>query len=437
MVDNGDTQILGCLSDSNPRRRTLLYKFSLFLIWCLAVLSIFSPLRAFPYFNQLWTVCILGWIAVTILDSPKYIFRPSAYRLSVYVFLIYTITIAYITNTAAIGNRFFELAQIPLFYMAYQKNKLFGWGKDNLRIIAWVIPFVLITSYLTIKTLLTNPWASRGSGNVKVSDGIELVQKGVGGYFFIYFLVFAFAILLFILFNKKHLFEFKYKIIDFFVLFMFAVNIILSNYTTALMLVILSILIRFFGSRLLGKYKVIYLLGFFIFFVFSTFLLNSILNYLAEFLVGSSNAARLVEIQKFLFSNEIGQSSAARVNVFNESIQAFFHNPIFGIIINTSSVSQIGKLQGLGNHSQILDTFALFGFGIGMLQLFIYLKPIFGRIKNIDGSFSVLSITILLLLCILFTINTATPSIGFAVYFIFPTAYDWIQKNSNYDNVNL
>jgi len=363
-----------------------------------------------------------------MFDSPKYIFYPSTYNLSVYIFVIYTILIAYITNTPAIGNRFFELAQIPMFYLAYKKNKLVGSNKDNLMIIAGLTPFILLTCYMTIKTLLTNPWASRGSGNPGATGGVELLEQGVGGYYFIYFLVILFAILLFVFFNKNNLLKLKYKIIGISILLLFAVNVILSNYTTALILLTLSILIRIIGSRILGKYKMAYIFGFILLFLFSSIFLQSILNFVIELLAGSSNAERILEIEKFLFNNEIGQSAGARVNVFNESIRALFQNPIFGILMNKSSFSTGINLQGLGNHSQILDTFALYGLGLGILQLFVYLYPILTRMKNVNGSYSILSITMLMLLCILFSINTATPSIGFAFFFIFPTAYDWIQK---------
>lgn len=412
----------------NKHKSSFLYKCSLILIFLLAVSSLFSFFRAVPYMNQLWASFMLGWIVLTMIDSPKYIFQPTTYRLLVYFYVIYTVGIAYATNNSAIGNRFFELAQLPLFFIAYQKNKLIGGEKDNWLIISWVTPFVLFTSYMTIKKLLTDPWASRASSNT-TENGLELLKIGVGGYHFIYFLVFVIAILLFFLFNKNQALKIQYKVIGVGILLMFTINIILANYTTALFLVCLAVLMRMIGSRLTNRNLLVYSAGFIFFVIFLSIILQSVLHFMAELFMGSSNSMRIQEVENYLFSNEIGISLGMRFDVFSDSIDAFFHNPFLGILKNNVVVSQ-GELSGFGNHSQILDTFALFGLGIGILQLYIYLHPLVTRIRQKNGTFSIFSLTIILLLCILFSINTATSSIGFAIYFIFPTAYDWLQNNN-------
>lgn len=425
-------QIIQFQRDSCLKRKTFLFKFSNLLIFFLAVLSIYAPLRALSYFTQLWVITLVGWIVFTILDSPKFIFSPTPYKISVYFYIIYTITLPYLTDTIYIGNRYLELAQIPIFYLAYLKNKSFGCGKSSLKLIYWLIPFILLTNYSTIKALLLNPWAARGAGNFNESMGFELTQEGVGGYGFIYFLVVLIPILIAIL-NQESILRKRNKIIGYIIFLIFIVNIILSNYTTALLLLILSMLLRILGYKILGKYKIIYIIFFSIFLLFSTQLVEFTLNFIIRLFAGSSNADRLLEIAKFLFNNEIGNSSSARVNVFTISITTFLQNPIFGIIVDTNTFTQIDKLSGLGNHSQLLDTFALYGLGIGLLQLYIYTKPILDRINIREKSLSILSITILLIILILFSINTATPSIGFAIFFIYPAIFDWLNdKNLHY-----
>ena len=80
-----------------------------------------------------------------------------------------------------------------------------------------------------------------------------------------------------------------------------------------------------------------------------------------------------------------------------------------------------------GQHSQVLDTFALFGIFIGILQLYILFKPFHIYLKDANIYLSSFAEVVVLLFFIQVTINNITPSIGFAVYFIFPTTFNYIK----------
>jgi len=160
--------------------------------------------------------------------------------------------------------------------------------------------------------------------------------------------------------------------------------------------------------------------------IIQTFMIN-LIDFLINISLGTSNTSRLIEIKNFVITSQMGDLIRTRVDTWVESLVAFSNYPILGVIQNKLYYSG-GWLIGFGQHSQFLDTFALFGFGIGLLQIYIFTQPIFIRVKGRDGVYFGMSLLLLLLLIILFTLNNATPSIGFALFFIFPTVYDRLEK---------
>lgn len=417
------------LNEQPLKKRSFFYICGLVMIFLLALSSIFSPIRALSYFNQIWAICIIGWFFFTFLENPFYFLIPSRHRFAIYLYLIYTIGVAFMVGNGSIGNRFFELSQLLLFYMAYEKNKLSGRNQDNLFIIKLIAPFVLITCYITIMAYSIDPFISR---TIKSSqgEGIQYLKMGVGGYEFIYFLVILVPILIFVLFNKNRSIPKRYKFVGIVATSLFGVNIVLSNFSTAFFLLLLGIIIRLFFYRIKYSYVFIYILLLLLIMISFQPLITFILDFLADNLGDSNNVSRVLEIKDLLINGESGTSIEARNDVFLESIYLFFENPTFGIITEPINRNNYGQITGFGQHSQVFDTFALYGLLIGLLQLYIYLKPLIARLKYTRGIVSGFTLAIMIVFLIIITINNATPSVGFAVFFIFPTIYDWyIEKN--------
>ena len=351
---------------------------------------------------------------------------------------MYTISIAYIMENGVIGNRFFELAQVPLFYLAYHKNSINGYGRDNRTFIILTIPFVILSIILTITAYSLDPLNQYISRGVKAGTelGIEYMKRGIGGYELIYFLLILFPVLLYIVFETPHLFKLKFRFVGLLLIVLFAVNILLSNYSIASFLLIFCVLYIAIIPKLNVRLAPLFLIILCVLVIFSTQIFSGFVNSL-EILFGNTlNAERLKEVNDFFASNKMGDSFAARISTYENSLNAFYDNPLFGLI--TQPVVYSGNyLVGFGQHSQILDTFALFGFGIGALQLYIYFQPITIKIRNNNWILSSLALLVLIIFFILILVNNVTPSTGFAVFFIFPTAYDWIQeKLSEYENLS-
>ena len=407
------------------KKRTIFYVLSLIAVYILAFLSIFPPIQVASNFNSICATFSILWIITTFIDSPSYLLKKSKYLWAVYFFTLYTFCFPYITGNLVIGNRFFELFQLPLFHIAYLKNKDFGREKDSQLLIKLLIPVVLIISLWTFQALIKDPWASREIS--KHYSDKTISENTVGGYYFIYFLVINIGILLFNFFHKQISLTIFQKILYIVLISSSFIIIVLSNYTIALSLSLLSILFLFLRPLIQKNNLKSIIFNFLLLTIFLAVLLWVGIHYMEELFGSSSNAIKIIEMQNYFSANDAGDSMLTRVDTYSESIDSFINNPFFGLIGSGAILSK-GSLSGIGQHSQILDTFALFGIGIGLLQLFIYLYPITSRIRNENGTISTLSILMLLIFFILVTINNASASIGFAIFFIYPTINDFLQK---------
>jgi hypothetical protein len=411
----------------NTRKRSLNYTLSLIILYLIALCSIFSPVRGLSSFNIIWASLFVAWFFFTLFDTPAFILVPNRLRLWMLIYIIYTVSIAYITGNSAVGNRFFELSQIPLFYIAYEKNKLTNGNVDNLWIIAFTIPFVFYTWIITFFALLKDPWISRTIATREAGTEVYL-KLGIGSYEYIFFLVIVFGILLFIVYNSSKPLNNRNKLIGSFVLIAFAVIITMANFSTALFLLLICVFMRILAPRLKARYWLLYIVvGAIIIYLLSNIFIL-LLDDLTQLLGSSLNSSRVSEVKGLLLKNQTGDSLDSRDEKWLLSINAFLDNPVFGILTKPIGFTD-GYLNGFGQHSQILDTFALYGAGIGILQLYIYFRPFISRLKSAKGYISGFSLLLMIVFFAMVTFDNATPSIGFAAFFIFPTAYDWLHEH--------
>ncbi|TXC82182.1 hypothetical protein FS935_21015 [Metabacillus litoralis] len=251
-----------------------------------------------------------------------------------------------------------------------------------------------------------------------------LRSQGIGGYELVYSLVFLCIILFFILVNLKLI---KKSMIgpSSVVFILFFLTIIFANYFTALLILTLA----FATITLMKKWNMLVkffliVLGFIVL-VFSKDILILITNWFISFLGNGSTVDKLLILQSNILGyGGVDNVALNRAMTIETSWHAFLQSPIFGIVID--SIEQTGGfLSGFGQHSYIMDTFALYGLFIGILNIYILTQPFLVRMERgnvlVGLNFSVLMSTL-----ILFFMNNATPSIGFAIYFIYPFFYNWL-----------
>jgi hypothetical protein len=395
----------------------------MFLLVFLALSSIFSPLRAIPYFNQIWALAMVSWFILSAIDAPMFLFKAYVYSLLVLFFFLYTVFVPYIYGNYAIGNRFFEISQLFLYYFAFNKNKYIGRPQDNLLLIKLIVPFIIVTSMLTIFDYQLNPYISRSVDNA-TEFGRDVLLRGVGGYELVYFLVIVMPILFIMMLNKRIIKKTKYLILVFFMILLFGYNIIQSNYATALLLMFFSLFVIIFLRKISIGRLFFYTCALMLVVIFAKQFLADVLDVIGYFSGEGLNLERIQEMRQLVLHNEIGDSLGARSFTYERSWIVILNNPIFGIIANDLNLVD-GGVTGFGQHSQILDTYALFGIGIGSIQLYLFSKPFLIRLNSKNAVLNQLTLVVFLMFIFIVSINNMTTSIAFAVFFVFPTAYDW------------
>ena len=78
-------------------------------------------------------------------------------------------------------------------------------------------------------------------------------------------------------------------------------------------------------------------------------------------------------------------------------------------------------------HTGVRQTFGRFS-GLCKPGLNFYI-PFVQRIRQLDGKLSSFAIVFMFIFIVLISINNASPSIGFAAFFIFPLTYDWLNSS--------
>jgi hypothetical protein len=399
----------------------IFYYLNLGSIFALGLLSFYSPLRALDIFNPLWSFFILLWIVSAFLFRPGFFVKPNGYHKLLYLYLLYSIGIPFLTANSSIGFRYFELSQIYIFLMASNYNISLGANKNNIKIILALIPFVLLTSVITLRAYLINPISSRLIKE-SLGGGLHYLQSGIGGYHYIYFIVILFAVLIYLYRNGPNKHKMYYNSSIGFIILILGINIIYSNYSTALLLIFISLISRAIFVKIRTDRIPQYFQKIFVLLILAYALLLPLIDFGIYYLSGSVNSERLLEIRYLISAQEMGSSMYSRADAYIKSIQVFFEHPMTGVIFDDLAY-QSGGVTGFGQHSFILDTYALYGFIFGTLNIYLLSSPLLARIKSTNPHASGFAANMFIIFLMLSLINNMTPSIGFAAFFVFPSIY--------------
>ena len=334
----------------------------------------------------------------------------------IYLFIIlYTTLFPLVLNQYTVFNRYVSLnIGLIIVVSSYilQRSKMF---------FSSFVIVMSITSIFTFKALLSNPYACRllkSSGDYSM----YIRRHGVGGYEFIYSLIFILIVLFYILINNDAFrIKKRYKTLFSFC-FLFGMAIVLmSQYLTALIIIYLSCVLL---TVLKGKicinniHKRIIL--FIIIIIITTGLMFSLLAASANFLIKDKNmkgVQRLESISSYFYgkSDALGNVDG-RSLVLLKSVQSIKENFFFGTIFKSSS-----SLESIGQHSTMLDTFTFFGFFIGIVYSCCYIIPLVKDIiANKKTIFFSLYLVLFLAFSLLFVFNNLTISLPIVVFCIIP-----------------
>lgn len=385
------------------------------------LLTIYGLETVFPWLNTVFnsfvvcTACLFGWLLLSIFADRDYYLYQDIKNMYPLLFLAFTVLIPYAYGVGVIGNRYLSLALIPFGYIIFNYYK----DKKRLRDLKYIFIiislFASVTLIKTLKALIESPYISR---SIKSSGEYsqELARQGIGGYGFIYFIVIASVFLLYIALKSTS------RLIRFITAVGYILSlyfVLMSNYMTALLTVFLASLVLILShSARSGSAKVI-IIAFLIILLFIN--MEVIINRFADFIPKRIAKILITENGDSVYRAILDEFINDRWPTMLTSIETLFKYPFFGVISSDGiSVTKNGFLTGFGQHSHILDTFALYGAVIGIANLFIIFKPFkdkYGcRIKYGRALNNAMWVCII---CI-YLFNNATPSIALAFGIIFP-----------------
>lgn len=379
---------------------------------------VFPPITTFFNSNIICILCLFGWIAFSFFNDKNYYLYQNIRNTYPLIFFFATVAIPYLFGIGIIGNRYLSLGLIPTGYFIFNYYKQKERLSDLKRISVIMAFFAAITFFITIKALIEKPYISR---SIKSSGehSENLSSQGIGGYGFIYFIVVVSIFLLYMSLKSKSKF---FRCITFIGYLISVYFVLKSSYMTALLTVITAsivlILSNYSKSGTVNRIKILFLT--ILLFVAITNI-DIIINKYADFLPKRIANIVVVENGNSIYQSILDEFVNDRWPTMLSSIKTFSTYPFFGLVGSTNiQVDQSGFLTGFGQHSYILDTFALYGFVIGIVNVFIIFKPF--RDKNGNRIKYGKALNNAMMVCIIgiYLFNNATPSIAFAFGILFP-----------------
>lgn len=277
---------------------------------------------------------------------------------------------------------------LPLLYIyirIYNRLKL-----GNQLLIIYVVMTIItcITTYIGYDVF---PNASRElvSLDTDSSDYQTYMKLNIGGFSFIYTLVFLNILVIYSIKNYKF-FKRGKSVAMFNIIFLIIIGLVIykSQYTTAILIYSISLLFLLSGRRFNFKYiSTLICISVIIVLLFKA-PIAGIMESLSEKVESYDVSQRLYDLSRFLVGDYTSDNSDldARRDTYMTSLNTFLNNP-FGVWSN----------RGNGGHSFVLDNIARFGIlGVALVIIMLYklyrlyIFPIINN--NIYGYASVLLI---------------------------------------------
>lgn len=256
------------------------------------------------------------------------------------------------------------------YFIIYYRNRDVSYYQ-NVILMAFAI-----TGVTTCIGLIRNPFAARILATIESANDANAViytWQNIGGYEFIYMVVLLYPLL--ILAYKRKKIGLISTVISVIVVF---VMVILSEYTTAFLLLLITSLL-FLAKRNLTTKDILLFLAFS---VVCMIVLEDVLSNFLYWVGELTGSETMLERLNSLAGGKTGleQSESNRIFLYERSIRTFFSNPLCGTMLKGGG--------GIGGHSFILDTIALYGF-LGIISLMFMYRKIyrlfFAPFQNKDG----------------------------------------------------
>ena len=375
----------------------------------MGIVTIFPIIQGSPFYNIIWAALIPIWLISALSYHPSFLNKNLITYISFGIFLSALIALCIGTNYFFLANRYLEYALLYVFLASAQIIVRTKGREHRVKLFYIVLTFFFITSLQSLPAYFYAGNFIARTAELGTVEGRAILSQGIGGYNFIYSILFLVAPLLLLMRENQGT---LFKSLSILAVLLFILCILFSGFFTALVMLIFAIVL----FLVLGSLKKDVLsLGLFILFLITPFLLIAGYFFLQLFAEGSSTnllIARLNEFYILLNSGYIELSIGSRLDRLQITIDIIQSYPLGGLIFS-------GKIALAGEHSFILDGFAYFGVFGGLLNFLFFVLIPFGIInKNSKIRTSAAkSITMILFIVLLF-LNNLTSSIAFVAFFL-------------------
>lgn len=340
--------------------------------------------KKFSIWNLIFGIVIL-YIIMPVISRVISTYLTTYFMLLILLLICFYTILGYKSKSfnEYVGGLMLPFIFFQLAMFTYRTNSILLWGYS---VLLWLTPLIIgyyftryrikditiisriivIAFFVTVITtcvgLIQNPFASRVLATISNSQDVNAIiynWKNIGGYDFIYFLVLLYPIL--ILAYKQKKVNLVFTAIGTVMIF---TTVILSEYATALLLIMCTSVL-FFCKRDLGKRGVyILLLVSVLILVFCSDYISQFLIYIAESIESETVGERFLALAGD--PSTLKTFDDNRVELYWSSINTFVSHPFLGTFLSGNNV--------MGGHSFILDTLAQLGMLGGVLLFFMYKK---------------------------------------------------------------
>ncbi len=256
------------------------------------------------------------------------------------------------------------------FLLEFQNDKRIV--KTSKILLLCISALLILTMVTTYNGNLLYPGASRDLAHFEEDKTGLLplyINMNIGGFGFIYTITLVFPLLAY--WMKTNALTFIMGIATF---ILAVLCIMASQYTIALLMLLISIVLCFFPRKIKRYYIYIFIAILLFLIILGPWLANFFL-YLSDAVEGKMLSARLYEIYQILSGSgvEMDSDTVGRVELIRKSWNTFADNFI------------IGSSEGLGDHSYIVDNLARFGV-MGLVAMIISFRCLYkqyiSKLKN-------------------------------------------------------
>lgn len=334
------------------------------LLFVLAIANASPHIFLYGYQRPLYFIVLFVCIVITlfrVVNGKKISKDHLKDHLIRIALVILMLAFPVICGNSAYANRYLHLSGVLLYPIIYEATK-------NTRIPGYVVRILIIWSIvIAIPTILAcsqAPYASRQA------DQSALYQSmGVGGYMYIYAIalgsVILFAYAINSTFSKKTMLLYAIWIL-------YIVTIYKSNFMTAVLVAVIGAFCCIICKKNSAKNKMISISLFLLFLFFmSGPILQALDGLIKSIIPESGRIANIFRGSGNIFQSLTNEFVGDRLPTLQSSITVINKHPIAGLIFYENNIVDFGQ------HSTILDTFALWGIPIGGIYFILMLKPYF------------------------------------------------------------